>query len=152
MVNRWRTACSPVVTPPFTLRTIRVWDTSAGASVPPVPLQVLSGHTGYVSALSLSPDGMTLYSAGVSGIPGVRYKGSLDGRGDLGWGGRDYRSLTWVVAVSDPVTQGSCHHTLYLAIPRPHTPAAFYLDAFLIDPPLSQPHLPPSRMPTTSTR
>ncbi len=47
-----------------------MWDTSSGTSSPPVQLQVLTGHTGYVSALCLSPDGATLYSAGVGGGKG----------------------------------------------------------------------------------
>ncbi|GAX77576.1 hypothetical protein CEUSTIGMA_g5020.t1 [Chlamydomonas eustigma] len=53
-------------------RTIRVWDSSAGVSTPLVPLQILTGHTGYVSALCLSPDNTVLFSSGMNGDNSIK--------------------------------------------------------------------------------
>ena len=54
-----------------------MWDVSAGLSALPRLLQVLKGHTGYVSSMVLSPDCLTLYSAGVSSGEGGGPRGGL---------------------------------------------------------------------------
>lgn len=61
-----------------------MWDVSAGLSSPPRLLQVLKGHTGYVSSMALSPDCLTLYSAGVSSGEGGGPGGGLVWEGGTG--------------------------------------------------------------------